>query len=122
MGFGQERAGWKNDMKDSPYSKFKNNDLILRDELAVDRTLLANERTLLAYLRSAVALLIAGVSIVHFSAEGWFWAVGIACLPAGLIAGIIGVSRYRRMNKLISLFRSQLNKNAKKNRKEDVEK
>jgi putative membrane protein len=102
------------EMKNSPYTKFENSDLILRDELAIDRTLLANERTLLAYLRSAVTLLIAGVSIVHFSTEGWFWAVGLACLPAGLITGIIGVSRYRRMNKLISLLRSQLNIHAKK--------
>lgn len=41
-------------MKDSPYSKFDTDDLILRDQLAIDRTLLANERTLLAYLRSGV--------------------------------------------------------------------
>ncbi|RPJ43750.1 MAG: DUF202 domain-containing protein, partial [Deltaproteobacteria bacterium] len=33
-------------MKKSPYSRFESTDLILRDELAVDRTLLANERTL----------------------------------------------------------------------------
>ena len=58
------------DMHDSPYERFDSDDLILRDELAIDRTLLANERTLLAYLRSGVALLIAGVSIIHFSQEG----------------------------------------------------
>jgi len=72
-------------VKKSPYSRFCNNDLILRDELAVDRTLLANERTLLAYLRSGAALLIAGVSIMHFSTQNWFWAIGIACIPAGII-------------------------------------
>jgi putative membrane protein len=69
----------------------------LRDELAVDRTLLANERTLLAYLRSGVALLIAGFSIMHFSTQGWFWAVGIAGIPAGIITGIVGMGRYRRI-------------------------
>lgn len=36
--------------KDSPYFRFCNDELILRDELAVDRTLLANERTLLESL------------------------------------------------------------------------
>jgi putative membrane protein len=94
-------------MKESPYSRFESDDLILRDELAVDRTLLANERTLLSYLRAGVSLLIAGVSIMHFSYQGWFWLTGLACIPIGIIAGIIGVSRYWRMNKSISLVRKQ---------------
>jgi putative membrane protein len=76
-------------MKKSPYYRFESTDLILRDELAVDRTLLANERTLLAYLRSGVALLITGFSIMHFSTQGWFWAFGIACIPVGIITGIV---------------------------------
>jgi len=94
-------------MNDSHYERFHGNDLILRDELAIDRTLLANERTLMAYLRSGVALLIAGVSIIHFSQEGWFWAVGIACLPTGIITGVIGAARYRIMNKKIALVRNR---------------
>lgn len=96
-----------NMMNESPYTRFDKNDLILRDELAIDRTLLANERTLLAYLRSGMALLIAGVSIIHFSQENWFWVVGIGCIPTGIIISIIGVVRYWRMNKSISLFRRQ---------------
>jgi len=95
------------DMNDSPYERFASDALILRDQLAIDRTLLANERTLMAYLRSGVALLIAGVSIIHFSQEGWFWAVGIACIPTGIITGMVGVARYRRMNRSISLVRRQ---------------
>lgn len=94
-------------MADTPYSRFEQDELILRDELAVDRTLLANERTLLAYLRSGVALLIAGVSIMHFSQGGWFQAVGIACLPTGVIVGAIGIVRYRRMNRAIAVVRSR---------------
>jgi len=95
-------------MKNTPYSRFDNDDLILRDELAIDRTLLANERTLLAYLRSAVALLIAGASIVHFSQSGWFWAVGIACIPASIATSTVGVLRHRRMNNAISLVRRRI--------------
>jgi len=91
----------------SPYERFDGDNLILRDELAIDRTLLANERTLLAYLRFGVALLIAGVSIIHFSREGWFWAVGIGCIPTGIITGVVGAARYRRMNQSISLVREQ---------------
>ncbi len=97
-------------MNSSPYMKFHKGDLGLRDELAVDRTMLANERTLLAYLRSAVALLIAGVSIIHFSQEGWFWTFGIACLPIGIITGIVGLLRYRRMSRSIFFTRRQWEK------------
>lgn len=101
-------------MKTSPYSKFDGSDLILRDELAIDRTLLANERTLLAYLRSGVALLIAGVTIMHFADKGWFWNVGLACLPTGILAGLIGLARFRRMNRAICLVRNQSKQESKK--------
>jgi putative membrane protein len=94
-------------MEDTPYSKFRADTLILRDELAIDRTILANERTLLSYLRSAMALLIAGVSIIHFSLESWFWMLGLICIPTGIITGIIGVARYRRMNRSIVCIRNQ---------------
>ena len=94
-------------MKDSHYLRFDGSDLILRDELAIDRTLLANERTLLAYLRSGVTLLIAGVSIVHFSHDGWFLTAGIACIPAGIAAIAVGILRYRKMDRAICLIRNK---------------
>lgn len=94
-------------MTDSHYSRFDGSDLILRDELAIDRTLLANERTLLAYLRAGVTLLLAGVTIVHFSPDGWFRIAGYASIPTGILAGLIGVARYRKMNRTISIVRSR---------------
>jgi putative membrane protein len=96
-----------NDMNHPIYSRFEKDQLILRDELAIDRTLLSNERTLLAYLRSGVALVIAGVTIIQFSQEGWFWMMGAFCIPIGIIVGVIGVARFRRMNRSISLIRQQ---------------
>jgi len=105
---------------ESPYSRFNSNDLILRDELAVDRTLLANERTLLAYLRAGISLLIAGISMMHFSTQIWFWMIGIACIPAGVIACIIGGYRYSKMDKSISLLRTH-SKGQKRITGEDAE-
>ena len=90
------------------YSKFDADKLILRDELAIDRTLLANERTLLSYLRSGMALLITGVSIMHFSTQGWFWGVGLTCIPIGIITGIIGVVKFQKFKKAISSVRKKL--------------
>jgi putative membrane protein len=94
-------------MNRTPYGKFDAEQLSLCDELAIDRTLLANERTLLAYLRSGMALVIAGVTIIHFSHEGWFRLVGIVCIPLGVVVAMVGVVRFRRMNHAISAVRTQ---------------
>jgi len=91
-----------------PYTKFKKNELILRDELAVDRTLLANERTLLAYLRSGISMIIAGVTIMHFATYiTWFWIIGLSLVPIGFFAIIIGTTRYIKINKAISSLRKK---------------
>lgn len=92
------------------YLRFANDKLILRDELAVDRTLLANERTFLSYLRSAVALAIAGVSIINFAEERWFWIFGAVCLPVAVAAAVLGIIRYRNMGHSISLVRQSFKK------------
>ncbi|HNZ48833.1 MAG TPA: DUF202 domain-containing protein [Candidatus Hydrogenedentes bacterium] len=94
-------------MQEKLYAEFKSASLILRDHLAIDRTLLANERTLLAYLRSGVAMLMAGFTILHFLDGGWFWLVGLFCLPVGILVGGIGVWRFVRMNRAISLVRNR---------------
>lgn len=97
-------------MGHNPYTQFETAELILRDQLAIDRTLLANERTLLSYLRSGVALFIAGVSIIHFSHELWFTVTGFICLPSGIITVWFGASRFRKMDKAISVVRVQMGK------------
>ncbi|NLN93695.1 MAG: DUF202 domain-containing protein [Candidatus Hydrogenedens sp.] len=94
-------------MKENLYAEFKPASLILRDHLAIDRTLLANERTLLAYLRSGVAMIMAGFTILHFLEHGWFWVVGLACPPIGILTGSIGIWRYVRMHRAITLVRRQ---------------
>jgi len=52
--------------KETPYQDIKGQ-LILRDHLAADRTILANERTFLAYIRTALTLFVAGLSFIHFN-------------------------------------------------------
>ncbi len=89
------------------YCRFKPEDLTLRDELAIDRTLLANERTLLAYLRSGVTLFLAGVTFVHFAHSQWFRIIGIACVPLGILVIGFGVYRYRHMKAKIMASRNK---------------
>jgi putative membrane protein len=95
-------------MRHGHYTRFEAAELILRDQLAIDRTLLANERTFLSYLRSAVALLLAGVSIIHFSHQLWFTAVGIACVPVAVFTGFFGLWKFRKMNDAISVISVEL--------------
>ena len=92
-------------MQRNHYSQYDPAELILRDQLAIDRTLLANERTLLSYLRSGAALFIAGISIIHFSHEVWFTAAGFLCLPSGIITMLFGVFRFRKMSRAIAAAR-----------------
>jgi len=78
----------------NPYEHFSNGEIILRDRLAMDRTILANERTLLAYARTALAFSGAGVSLIKFF--DWPAAAIIGCImiPVGIIIGLIGVIRF----------------------------
>jgi putative membrane protein len=94
------------------YSQFLATELILRDQLAIDRTLLANERTLLSYLRSAVALVLAGLSMARFSNREWFTLLGLVCVPSGVATALFGAWRFRETNKAVSAVRRELDDNA----------
>ncbi|MBN1540464.1 MAG: DUF202 domain-containing protein [Candidatus Thermoplasmatota archaeon] len=50
----------------SGYSRSSCEKLILRDHLALERTMLSNERTFLAYVRTTLTLLIGGVGLINF--------------------------------------------------------
>lgn len=90
------------------YDRFKNEELILRDELAIDRTILANERTLLAYNRTALTLLIAGVTFLHFPDKVTLMIFGGIFFPLSLFVGIFGWSRYAKMKRSIDKLRSRV--------------
>ncbi len=91
-----------------PYARFKPEDLILRDELAIDRTLLSNERTLMSYIRLGISMIIAGFTIIHFSSTTWFNVLGIVCIPLGVAVGLFGIARFRNMNGKITAVRKKM--------------
>ncbi|NLF17679.1 MAG: DUF202 domain-containing protein [Lentisphaerae bacterium] len=97
-------------MTQHPYERFRQDDLILRDELAIDRTLLANERTVLAYFRSALTLILAGVTFLHFIEAGLLRIIGYAFVPLGIAVAILGWARYRRMDAGIRIVRDSLDR------------
>ena len=85
-----------------PYGRFAAEHLILRDHLALDRTVLANERTLLAYWRTALTLVIAGLTFVHFLSGSLLGVIGWLFIPAGLLPAALGWLRYRRLRRLLA--------------------
>ena len=85
--------------KSMPYQDIKEQ-LILRDHLAVDRTILANERTFLAYIRTAITLFVAGLSFIHFRILGVPLidiTVGIIFIVFGTCTFLVGLVRYKEM-------------------------
>ena len=85
----------------NPYTNFLKEELILRDHLAIDRTVLSNESTLLAYIRTSLAVIAAGATLIHFFDEIFIKLFGAICVIAGTIILVLGYLRYRKMNKLI---------------------
>lgn len=84
------------------YETVKPEELILRDRLAMDRTLLANERTLLAYVRTAFMLLIAGATAIKALPDDRVAVIsGWLLIGAGLAVGLFGVRRFLAMRRRI---------------------
>ena len=88
-------------MSDNPYTKFSKKELILRDYLAADRTVLANERTFLAYIRTALTLFVVGISCIQFFDHPVIQVLGWIFIPSGIITLIIGIMRYRSVKSQI---------------------
>ena len=90
-------------VQEKPYESIKSQ-LILRDHLAADRTILANERTFLAYIRTALTLFVAGLSFVHFDIMNSLLIDGIIggiLMLIGAITFFLGLYRYHNMKTLI---------------------
>lgn len=82
-------------MRQKPYSKFKTENLVLRDLLAIDRTFLANERTLLAYVRTALTLLISGVGVIGFFMDSLvFNVLGAFFIVSSAMVFIVGLYKF----------------------------
>ncbi len=93
-----------------PYSKIDPEDMILRDYLAYDRTILANETTLLAYLRTAMALLAAGATLFRlFPEDPYFQVLGSVMFLLGIIITGIGGFRFFTITKRLKMLHEKPN-------------
>ncbi len=87
---GQAVGNLSKQARRNPYEQFSNDRLIMRDHLAIDRTVLANERTLLAYCRTSLALILTGAAYMKFFIGPTSAMVGMTLILLGIAAAVIG--------------------------------
>ena len=85
-------------MSETPYGTVDREEMIARDHLATDRTLLANERTFLAYVRTALAFLITGVGAIKIFVSLAGLAAGSIFLLLAAATLVVGIWRFRTVN------------------------
>lgn len=80
-------------------------EVILRDYLAIERTRLANERTLLSYIRSSLYLLLGGIAFFQLKNFPDFKYLAMLALIFSAIFFIIGIYRFTLLkNSLKKLY------------------
>lgn len=82
------------------YEQLKD-DLILRDHLAIDRTVLANERTLLAYIRTSLGFFATGAALINFTENMKLVSLGYVFICVPIIIFIFGIYRFLKMKRKI---------------------
>ena len=92
-------------MTSNPYERFQSGDLILRDELAMDRTVLANERTLLSYIRTGLAFAVTGVGTVKFFTSLVSVLLGWSMVLFALLLVAVGAWRFHHVAQQITACR-----------------
>jgi len=82
--------------------------LILRDHLAIDRTVLANERTLLSYLRSGVILVVSAVTVLKlFGGVPGVIHISYLLLLLGALSAAFGLLRFVSVRRRLAHFKAQ---------------
>lgn len=78
-----------------------NKDLILREKLALERTVLANQSTFLAFLRTSMYFLVAGISINNLTTIKYGVTIEIVFIVIAALLLLIGIYNYFRQKKNI---------------------
>ena len=77
-------------------------ELLLRDYLASERTMMSVDRTFLSYVRTALTFFIAGISLLKFFDTTFIHILGWSLIPAAMITLFLGVYRTLEMSNIIN--------------------
>lgn len=75
--------------------------MILRDYLAIDRTLLANETSFMSYVRTSLTLIAAGATLIKFFDSEYMQALGWGFVAVGGWLSVHGYNRYRQVDAIM---------------------
>lgn len=79
-----------------------NKDLILREKLALQRTILANQSSFLAFLRTSMYFLVAGISINNLTSTRFGNLIEIVFIIISAIILLVGIFNYFKHQKSIA--------------------
>ncbi len=83
------------------YKEF-NEKMIIRDYLALDRTILANRRTLLSYIRTFIGLFGGGIGLVELLDKTIIMVIGYTSIALSFPILMIGFVEYVKTKKSLS--------------------
>lgn len=78
-----------------------NKDLVLREKLALQRTVLANQTTFLAFLRTSMYFFIAGLSLESLLKVDHGYVIEMVFFISSFVLFLIGVFNYFKHKKMI---------------------
>ena len=84
------------------YYKEFNDNMIIRDYLALDRTILANRRTLLSYVRTFIGLFGGGIGLVELLDNGIIMVMGYFSIAISVPILVIGIINFIKIRKSLS--------------------
>jgi putative membrane protein len=85
-----------------------NKDLILRENLAIERTVMANDRTLLSFIRTSLYFFVAGLSLTELLTFRYELLLEVMCFVAGACMLLVGFVKYLRQIRKIGESRRQV--------------
>lgn len=83
-----------------PYEK-DHEQMILRDYLAVDRTMMTNEASYMSYIRTSLTMMAAGVTLIKIFPEDYVQIVGWGIIVIGGWLAIHGYHRFRQTDEVL---------------------
>lgn len=102
-----------------PYEK-DHEQMILRDYLAVDRTMMANETSFMSYIRTALTMIAAGATLIKFFNEPTMQALGWGFIVIGGWLAIHGYNRFRQIDIVLHKVKGETMHRAQKLKKSRI--
>lgn len=109
-------------MSEDSYIPFEKDheQMILRDYLAVDRTMMANETSFMSYVRTALTLIAAGATLIKFFNEPTMQALGWGFVVVGGWLAFNGYNRFRKTDQILHKVKGETMHRAKKLKKSKI--